>query len=167
MRRSERIAELRRLLKLAKSQPMPFDEWAYKAEPLMQRWSIDFERGLGGCRSESTSEKERPGTIVLMMNAMQQEIDDMAEEEPHWTTTPTFWVSIVAAVAGIIAAVISFLAWRYPLPPPSPELPPLASPAPPSTTLAPTVAPQPSAPSQSPVASSPTPTSPPASPKQP
>jgi hypothetical protein len=34
------------------------------------------------------------------------------EQEPHWTTVPTFWLVIVGTVAGCIAAYYGYLGYR-------------------------------------------------------
>jgi hypothetical protein len=34
------------------------------------------------------------------------------EQEPHWTTVPTFWITILSALAGCIAAYYGYLSYH-------------------------------------------------------
>ena len=72
--------------------------------------------------------------------------------EPHWTTTPTFWVALIADIAGVSGVFLAYWAWQHPKAitasrieetetlspePPPPDQSPKSSPSP-GAILAPT-----------------------------
>lgn len=167
MRRPERLAALKSAPPCPDLSPQnrpPFEQWYARVLPLLSPLRrSEFERlYLVFINYWATmAEEGRKSTRNGIGNIIQQEIhdleDNLADVEPHWTTTPTFYVACVGTVAAIIAAVISFLAWRYPLPAPPPEPPPLASPLPESTPQSLSPAPTPPVSASAPPAPSPDP----------
>lgn len=43
-----------------------------------------------------------------------------AQNKIHWTTTPTFWVALIAALTGIATLVVGVCSWLYPRTPQTP-----------------------------------------------
>ncbi len=51
-----------------------------------------------------------PAQRDLILSLIQEML--LAEAaEPHWTTVPLFWIAVIAAIAGCIAAVPVVRAW--------------------------------------------------------
>ena len=38
----------------------------------------------------------------------------MELKKPHWSITPTFWLTLICAIAAIMACVLTWLAWPKP-----------------------------------------------------
>jgi hypothetical protein len=156
MRRSERLRELKSVPRFPDVSPLtsaPIWSWRDRVSPMIsplrrEEFQSLVSSYMGGC---TKVEEARP-MAAKINRLVEQEIsdleDDIADLLPHWTTTPTFYAACVGAVAAIIAAVIAFLAWRYPLPASPPELPPPASVAPPRIPLALSPTPAPTAPTK-------------------
>jgi hypothetical protein len=68
-------------------------------------------------RQAATEEEERKHRLQIAAGeAANRKIVDAIQklEKPHWTLTPTFWISLGILVVSVIILIVAVLAWRFP-----------------------------------------------------
>jgi hypothetical protein len=111
------VAETTKLSKWVKSQDVDTLikalDWIWIASPDIRRDIVRGEIKLRqhaeiirrGVDKEAT-EARRHATVDEHFRALR---------EPHWTTTPTFWLVLLSIAIGLTSCVISWLAWKRPV----------------------------------------------------
>jgi hypothetical protein len=60
-------------------------------------------------------ERHHEGEMVASRAATQEVVKALGRlERPHWTLTPTFWISVGILVVSVVILIVAVLAWRFP-----------------------------------------------------
>ncbi len=66
--------------------------------------------------------------IMQKLEVLKTSVEDLGR--PHWTLTPTFWISFGILVVSVVILAVAYMTWKYPA---DQQLPPTGKPAPSSS----------------------------------
>jgi hypothetical protein len=89
----------------------PLTDWSKQVRELMtsDKYRQQFGQLQDRYQDRNTPDDKRAGIADSMVEVIGQEIHDLEDEEPHWSVRPNFWITVIACLASVVAAIAAVI----------------------------------------------------------